>query len=483
MKYKFMLVFIFLFCLMALGTTVHAENTVESDYIYDYWGNANKSISAFELSNILDGTNMGGIKLSSVTDVSVSEDKIFLVDSAESRINIFDRNMSFITSIKLIRDMDGNIVINKENNSQLMLTNPEGVYYSADRKELYIADTGAERIIVLDGQSYYFKKLIGKPKNLVGETEFKPSKIAVDRSGKIYIVVQGSHEGIIELNVDGSFSRYFGVNKPRVTIVDFFWKSIASTEQKEKMKKVFAPSFNNLDIDKDGFIYATTHDSSAANMVFRFNSKGENVLIEGGYFPVIGDLTTVEEEMSKFIDIAVSDYGVYALLDKSKGRVFIYNFEGELISVFNKMGNLKGNVKEPTAIAWFGDKLIITDQQLGNAFVFTPTEFGKNALDAAKHYFNGQWEEAGSLFEEILKLNGNYDIAYTGVGRNYLMRDEFKKAMYYFKLGNSRAYFSQAFNGYRNLFIQKNFPWFVAIFLIIAIALFYSEYRYNKANN
>ena len=86
------------------------------------------------------------------------------------------------------------------------------------------------------------------------------------------------------------------------------------------MEKTYAPSFNNLSIDADGFIYATTADSAAQEMVFRLNPKGENVLRQEGYWPVYGDLLTD----NKFTDVAINDYGVYALLDRSTGRIFLY---------------------------------------------------------------------------------------------------------------------------------------------------------------
>ncbi len=459
-----------------------AANTFEGDYTYDAWGNAKRSLPAFELVHALDSGSMGKIKVGSVDDVYVGEDRIFLVDATESRVNVFDAELRFVASIKLIRDETGKIMVSEETGKQLMLANPEGAYYSEESDELYIADTGAERIVVLDGNTYAYKRTIGRPEHMIGATQFKPSKLVVDQDGKISVVVQGSYEGIIEIHPDGSFSRYFGLNKPRVNLIDYFWKSVASKEQKEKMKKLFAPSFNNISIDSEGLIYATTFDPSAQDMVFRFNSKGENVLMQGGYFPVIGDLPRVTELESQFVDIAVSDYGVYALLDKTQGRVFLYNFEGDLMNVFNSIGNLKGNVKEPTAVAWFGDKLIVTDKQFGSAYVFQPTEFGQAALEAEKQYFNGKWEAAGEAFEDTLERNANYDIAYTGVGRNFLMQDAFEEAMYYLKLGNSRAYYSQAFAEYRNLFIQRHFGWFVFLFVIAAGALFYSEYRYNKKN-
>ena len=109
-----------------------------------------------------------------------------------------------IKSIKVIRDENNKIVLDPITGSQLVLTQPQGVFVHEKQHELYIADTGANRVIVLNSDTYVHKRTIEKPENMSGVSEFKPSKIAVDTSDRIYIVVQSSYEGIIELNEDNS---------------------------------------------------------------------------------------------------------------------------------------------------------------------------------------------------------------------------------------------------------------------------------------
>ncbi|NSW91177.1 MAG: hypothetical protein HPY74_11010 [Firmicutes bacterium] len=484
MKNKFLLLllcFTTIFSLIIPGISVNAEYTFETNYIYDSWRYPQKSIPAYELVETIDYTNMDNIPLSSVDDVFVSNGKIYLIDSVESRLNIFDENNKLIISVKLLKDKDNKIVVDPETNTQVILKNPEGVFVKEDIKEIYIADTGNERIIILDSEKYFLKRIIKRPDNMVGVTVFRPSKIVVDNAGRIYTVVQGNHEGIIELNNDGSFSRYFGVNKPKTSIIEYFWKTIASEAQKEKMGKVYAPSFNNLDIDQEGFVYATTFDAAAVDKVFRLNAKGENVLRGAGENKIIGDLTDADYQLkSMFVDIAVSDFGAYALLDKARGRVFIYNFDGDLLNVFGGLGNIKGNLQEPTSIAWYSKKIIITDKKLVKAFIYQQTEFGEAALGAAESYYHGRWDEAAVLLEKALSLNSNYDVAYAGIGKNLLMQDKFEEAMYYLKLGNDRAYYSKAYNGYRAQKIQEEFIWFALVVLIFIGYIIYSEYRYYK---
>ncbi|MBN2222070.1 MAG: hypothetical protein JW708_07625, partial [Vallitaleaceae bacterium] len=449
-------------------------------YTYDWWWNAVEGPAAFQLDRIIDESNMEGMEVQGINDVCTSQDgRIFLLDKLESRVQVMDSNGVLIKSIKAIRNRDDKIVIDEATGNQLILNMPEGVFYEESSGELYIADTGAGRILVLDGETYVLNRIITKPDNMEGVTEFKPSKVAVDHAGRMYIVIQSSYEGIVELNADGSFSRYFGVNSPQVNLIDYFWKSISTDAQKEQMKKNFAPAFNNVELDPEGFVYAVSYDEASKDMVFRLNSKGANVLREMGNTFVIGDLYG-NNKKSSFVDIAVTAYGTYAVLDRTRGRVFIYDYDGQLLSAFGSMGKTKDSYQMPTGIAWLGDSLIVTDSTLRCAYILKPTEFGKAALGAAKNYYLGQWDDALRINEEILRLNANYEMAYIGIGKSYLMQDEYKKAMYYFKLGNNRLFYSKAFNGYRGEVLKENFHWVLLLFLFFIGYIVISEVNYHR---
>lgn len=472
---------VFILCIQAVPAL--AEHTKDASYIYDYWGNANKSLSAFQLSDVIDRTSMGAdVVLSSVDDVFVYDDVIYIVDSTEGRVNMFDKTYNYIDSIKIVRDEEGKIVVSEETNKQMILSKPEGVYVTENY--IYIADTGNSRIIVLEREApYSLVREITKPETMVGDTEFNPSKLAVDNAGRIFAVVQNSTEGIIELNSDGSFSRYYGVNSPTVNLVDYFWKSIASEEQQEKMAKTYAPAFSNIQADADGFVYAVTLDTASKEMVFRFNSNGENVLRKFGYSEQLGDLPGGIDDsftMSTFTDIAVNDFGIYALLDTVNNRVFIYNFDGNLISIFGGKGDTKGTFNTPTSIAWMGNNLIVGDQGLSSAFIFTTTAFGDLILEAEKNYYEGDFDAAANLNHKVVEMNANYDHAYVSIGKNLLMQDEYEKAMYYFKLGNDKTYYSKAFTGYRNLIVQKYFFILAIIVVLFIVWVLKGEVKYNR---
>lgn len=482
-KKKNLLIYL-LIAVLCIPSLVFAKNTNEMSYAYDYWARVIEDIPFFEFYKTIDQGSMGDVKVSSMDDVTVSGDRIYIVDSVESRVNVFNSDFELITSIKVVRNEEGKIAIDPKTKNQIVLNAPEGVFIHEQEEEIYIADTGNQRIVVLNEKDFSLKKIIESPKNIVGQTVFKPSKIVVDRINRIYVVVQSGFEGIVELNQDGEFVRYFGVNKPKVNLLDHFWRQQASEEQKAKMQKVLAPSFNNIEIDEEGFIYATTQDSSARDAVFRFNPKGENVLRENGFWKVRGDLNldmdSSATRVSKFTDIALTDYGTYAVLDKEKGRIFIYNFDGELMNIFGGKGYMKGELADPTSIAWIGENLIVTDKQMKAAYIYKPTEFGTLALSAAEAYFNGDWDKATELLLEAVAINGNYEMAYSTIGKSYLMKEDYETAMYYFKLGDNQEYYSKAFNGYRGIWIQEHFGWIFAAIVLVICGVIFSEWRYYK---
>ncbi len=469
-------------CLLlpACAFAADGSSNVYEGYTYDFYGNVKSTPSPFLLEMTITSANIKGIALDSVDDVCTSQDgRIFLVDGKQSRVHVLDADGNMLKTLKTIRDTDNKIVI-LEDGSQLMFNGCQGAFYHEKQHELYIADTGAQRVVVLDGETYTFKRMITRPDNMTGVTEFKPAKVTVDNADRIYLVVQSSYEGIIELNEDGTFSRYFGVNEPQINIVDYLWKSIATDTQKEKMGKIFAPAFNNVALDGEGFVMAVTSDQSASKPVFRLNFQGKNVLREMGSFAVSGDLHTPDDSFSVFVDIAVKPYGTYAVLDKAYGRVFLYNFDGELLSVFGAKGNLSGEFRIPSAIAWLGDKLVIGDSALKCAYIMEPSEFGQALLDANEAYYYGRWDEATAHFERVLRLCSNLETAYVGIGKNLLMQEEYKDAMRYFKLGNNREFFSKAYKGYRSEVLRDHF----GVIAVIAVALIGlvigSEIAYNR---
>ena len=152
-----------------------SERAVAASYTYDFWANDYKSLPAFCLERTIDSQSMG-VNISAIDDVSYGNGMLFFVDSKESRLNIVDMDFRPVASVKLIRNAEGKIAL-KESGDQEQFNAPEGVCYNALTNEILVADTGAERIVILDGDGFYLKRIIERPANMVGVTQFFPSKI------------------------------------------------------------------------------------------------------------------------------------------------------------------------------------------------------------------------------------------------------------------------------------------------------------------
>ena len=78
------------------------------------------------------------------------------------------------------------------------------------------------------------------------------------------------------------------------------------------------------------------------------------------------------------------------------------------------------------------------------------------------------FEEADQVWEEVIKINSSYEIAYNGIGKMLLRQGEFRKAMDYFELGHDQYYYSKAFKEYRNAIIKDNFGYIMGGLVLVA---------------
>jgi hypothetical protein len=56
-------------------------------------------------------------------------------------------------------------------------------------------------------------------------------------------------------------------------------------------------------------------------------------------------------------------------------------------------------------------------------------------------------------------MNTNYQLAYVGIGKSLLRQEKYEEAMENFKIGRNQEYYSKAFQGYRDAWLEKYFGW------------------------
>ena len=128
-----------------------------------------------------------------------------------------------------------------------------------------------------------------------------------------------------------------------------------------------------------------------------------------------------------------------------------------------------------------GHDLFVLDEVDCSITLFTPTEFGQHIYNAIELFQDGFYEESGNEWREVLKLNGNYDLAFIGIGRSLLQAEQYKEAMEYFELKWDRENYSRAFKQYRKEWVEENIVLlFIAAFVVLVLPLIIGKIKSIK---
>jgi tetratricopeptide (TPR) repeat protein len=148
----------------------------------------------------------------------------------------------------------------------------------------------------------------------------------------------------------------------------------------------------------------------------------------------------------------------------------MYDFQGNLLYAFGGLGNREGCFLQPVALAQMGNSLYALDSRASALTRFDMTSYGEKINSALDEYYAGRYEASAKEWEEVLKMNGNYDLAYIGIGRAALRQGEYQKAMKYYKLKHYREGYGKAFQLYRKQFMEENLWKMLLVLAVILLA-------------
>jgi hypothetical protein len=452
--------------LFASVPSLHAEPT-NYTYNYDFWFEQVASPDAYRVSDFILGTSLGLSHFRDPQGLYIRENRIYICDSGNNRI------------IKIEVDEKGKHTV-KANVSSVIINGvvspfnyPMDIFENRDGN-LYITDTRNSRVLILDNNWNYISKIEKPDDESIGELiDFIPMKVVVDFANRVFIQAQNINKGLMEFDSRWEFSGYMGANKVTVNPADYIWKLISTQAQKERMDLFIPTEYNNIAIDRDGFIYVT-NSTGQTQPVRRLNAMGQDILIRNGYEKPVGDLVVDNVNAagirgrSRFVDVVAFDNDSYACFDRARGRIFMYDFQGNMLYAFGGIGNREGSFLQPSAIDRMGSSLYALDAGAATLTRFDLTGYGALINEALDEYRAGRYESSAMLWEKVLKMNGNYDLAYIGIGRAALRQKEFQKAMKYYKLKHYREGYGKAFQLYRKQWMEENLWW---ILLIIGLAI------------
>lgn len=435
-------------------------------YTYNFWLEPVTSPAPYLPLDEVNGNDLGVGTFDEPNDLFIdSKGTIYVVDSKNNRIVYFDQNMKNVGEISEFNQGD-------------TFNYPRGIYVSKDGKK-FVADTENQRIVEFNEKNEYVREY-GRPDThlITDRTGFRPTKVVVNEAGTLYILAIGINSGIIEMNPDGSFQGFIGATEVSINPITYIWRRyFATEEQLKRMELVLPTEYNNIYLDVDEFLFVTIGnlkpEDRGKDVIRRLNPAGKNVLRDFGYGPPIGDYFVRDSnQITQFSDITVTEDLIYHALDGNNGKIFTYDYDGNLLHVFGSNGNREGNFFNAISIDHYEDKLFVLDSRKNAVLSFEQTAYGRAISEAIHAHNNGEYDVAERKWREVLEYNANADIAYTGLGKIYLRKEQNKEAMEYFKLSDNRKYYSKAFTNYRRDFLNQYFGRMMTIFLIALIGYF-----------
>lgn len=325
-----------------------------------------------------------------------------------------------------------------------LLRRPTGLFVDADGV-MYVADAGHDAIFILEPDGHV-RAQFGRPSEpLFGRNrQFLPRKIAVDARQNLYIVSEGSVDGLVQMNTNGNFIGYFGANAATMSLQMILQRLFLTEEQLSQFIKNEAASPSNVTIDHQALVFTITAGTDGRQSIRRFTIAGKNI------FPdTVGS--------TAFRDIHVSDNGL-VLAVAADGVIFEYDLNGTLLFAFGAQdsGDQRlGTLRNATAVARHGEYIYVLDKDKNAIVVYQTTAFAKRVHEGVRLYVEGFYREAQPYFEEVLTYNGSFIMAYQAIADAYYKERNHANALEYYRYAEDRAGYSEAFWELRNLVLQQ----------------------------
>jgi tetratricopeptide (TPR) repeat protein len=340
-----------------------------------------------------------------------------------------------------------------------VLGGPTGVF-ADDEGTVYVADAKLNEIFIFDRDGE-LRNRFGRPAEpLFGRNrEFLPRKIAVDARKNLYIVIEGSVNGLALMNTAGNFIGYFGANPAEMSLRMILQRTFLTREQLEQFMRNEAASPSNLAIDQQGMIYTVTAGTSARQSIRKFNIAGKNLL---------GDVFG----LNSYRDVHVSANGLMTAVD-AEGLIDEFDTNGTLLFTFGAKdaGEQRlGTLSNPTGIGRHGEFLYVLDKDKNAIVAYQTTAFARKVHDGVQLYMGGFYSEAKPHFDQVLTYNGSFIMAYQAIADAHFRERDYAAALAAYRTAEDRDGYSQAFWELRNAILQRYLPTALMVVLGVWVA-------------
>lgn len=478
---------ILVLCLLSATVLTTNAQSIDGDVpveTYTYWEGVGSASSrkavythaTYQVNQTLTSNKLAVDSFSSMDDVFADKQgNIYMLDGQSSRLLVVDSNFNLIKEITSV--MSGNEV--------LTFVAAKSVYVHTDGM-IYLCDTENERVLLFDINGNLKTTLTLPSSSLIPSNfQYRPISLTVDSTGHIYVLCEGSYYGALLYNPEFEFIGFYGSNKVTNTIKQAFKtmmnRLFVNNVKKSATASVLPYCFSDLCVGNDDFIYTSTGftENGQTGQIKKLSPGNGSNIIDSDSVNFADDGANwtykVGAQLNQDISsLAVDEYGFIYCLDTAYGRVYIYDEEGHLLSAFAggiDAGTQEGLFKQASAISVSGGKIYVADSIKKSVTVFTETEYGAKLKKARYLTLTGQYAESKDIWQEVIELDSNCQLAYEGLARAYINESDYDNALYYAKQGYDRDTYEIAFAKLRTSFISRNFVWILILGGVLIIGL------------
>ena len=465
---------VILLAMMPVADVKADPSTGDISYTYnlDYWGDVQDSPDFYTVCTVLTSSDLGlDVKFNAPEGLFVYGDLIYVCDTGNNRI--VELKIVSAEKLEVVRIID-----EFKGDANPTFSSPSDIAISEDG-DFFIADRGNERIVKLDKDLNFVQSFVKPPDaSLDPKLVFQPNKLVIDTAERVYCIASGINKGLIKYEQDGTFSGFIGATKVTFDFLDYLWKKFATQAQRAQMESFVPTEYDNIYMDHEGFVYAVTGAvdrdelrNDKADAIRKINLMGNDILVRNGEWGIYGDIHMGSgggyEGPSYFSDVTVFPNDIFVCLDRNRGRLFGYDDQGHMVFAFGGNGNMDGFFRRPVAIEHHGQNLYVLDILDCAITVFTPTDFGSTVYKAIDLFDQGKYDASGEAWEKVMRIDGNYDLAYIGIGRARLRQDRYHEAMEYFEVKYDDENYSKAFKQYRKEWVEDHIGIIVTVLVLL----------------
>lgn len=471
----------------AKSSATSSLDSVEGSFIsYTYWqefGTDSKTAvpckPMYKVDRVINASSIGELPFESIEDVFADDDKnIYILDGQASTVFILDKEYKLIEKITAI----------KGEKEEFNFKGAKGIF--AKEGKMYIADTENARVLISDLKGNHIKTLVLPNSRLIPTGfDYRPIKVAVDSSNTVYVASDGSFYGALVYSSTEEFMGFYGANNvaaSATTVIKTIFDRLFSNDTKKGSSVLALPyQMNDLVAGPDDFIYTATAGKSghSQGQVHVLNPGGKDTLGKDTFNFADFEVTNYNGQMQYqgIESIDVDDDGFFYILDYRYGKVYWYDKECNLLSVFGGslgVGEQAGTFSLANAIAVSGTDVIVADNGKKSITIFELTEYGALVRSAQVKTLADNYEGAEAEWLEVISLDANSQLGYTGLARAALVKGDSDKAIEYAKLGNDREAYADAFETTRGNLLSKLFVPGVLLIIVLAVCIvLYNRYK------